>query len=117
MRERVTWKFLPVLVLLITVGIADHALASGSYTGRPPRPPSSVDRGLYEMGKKVFAGEFVVASAPGSAASQSELLSGLHERLPHKARAKSEIASYAGQLSAEQVKALQYFLKKRYKIR
>lgn len=68
------------------------------------------------MGKKVFAGEFATATAPDNAASQADILSDLHERLPRKARTKSTIKSYAGQLTAKQIEALRYFLKKRYKI-
>ena len=44
MRETVTSRCVPILVLMLSLSIAGHALASGSYTGRPPRPPSSVDR-------------------------------------------------------------------------
>jgi hypothetical protein len=111
-------KYLVILTgLCLLLGSASQALASGSYSGRPPRPPSSVDRGLYELGKKVFAGKFAMASEPGDASSQGALLSSLQQRLPRKARAKAEFASYAGQLSAEQIEGLQYFLSKRYKIR
>lgn len=109
-------KGLATLVLLSALSAGIPVFASGTYASRPPRPPSSVDRGLYELGKKVFAGEFVRSSAPGGIVSQGDLLSDLHERLPHKARSKSQIASYAGQLTAEQVDALLYFVKKRYRV-
>ena len=69
------------------------------------------------MGKKVFAGEFAKSATPADAAAQGELLTDLHESLPRKARLKSNIQDYAGQLSTEQIEALQYFLQKRYKIK
>jgi hypothetical protein len=116
MKSTTLWTSISILALLAALSVSNLALASGSYSGRPPRPPSSVDRGAYELGKKVFAGEFTKAATPGDAASQATLLTSLHENLPAKARSKSKIASYSGQLSDEQVVALQYFLKKRYKI-
>ena len=56
-------KSIPILALVLALGAGNLALASGSYTGRPPRPPASIDRGMYELGKKVFAGEFAPAVA------------------------------------------------------
>ena len=111
------WKGAAITLLLGAMSVAAPVLASGTYTSRPPRPPSSVDRGLYELGKKIFAGEFEPVSSPSIAASQGDLLSELHERLPHKTRAKSQIVGYAGQLTAAQIDALRYFMKKRYRIR
>lgn len=117
MQSTAIWKGAAILVLLGAMSVGAPVFASGTYASRPPRPPASVDRGLYELGKKVFTGEFVRASVPGTAASQGDLLRDLYERLPHKARAKSQLASYAGQLTAEQIDALLYFMKKRYRIR
>lgn len=117
MQWRRVLRVIPILVLFAATSVGELAFASGSYRGRPPRPPSSVDRGAYELGKKVFAGEFAKSSAHGDAVVQTELLTNLHENLPRRAHARSKIVSYAGQLSEEQIEALRYFLKKRYKVK
>jgi hypothetical protein len=100
--------------LATLVGISGESAASGTYSGRPPHPPTSIDRASYELGKHVFSGK-VEASANAGAEQQAELKA-LRERLPSKARSKERFSEQAGQLSEEQVAALRYFLQKRYKV-
>jgi hypothetical protein len=116
----VTLKLVGAFVLatsLICLVPASSVEASGSYSSRPARPPSSVDRNAYELGKKIFAGEFTPGSQQSEAAEQKRLLEELRGRLPAAARARSNFTELGGRLDDEQVAALQYYLKKRYKIR
>jgi hypothetical protein len=105
--------FAASILLVLSSGVA---FGSGSYSGRPSNPGISIDRASYELGKKVFAGQFPRSDQAGDAAVQLELLENLQNRLPLKARAGVSLVNYAGQLDDEQVEALQYFLKKRYKV-
>lgn len=105
-------------ILLLALGVgAFEAHASGSYMGRPSRPNASIDRAGYELGKQVFAGEFVASEQPGERSSQDEILGALQERLPHRVRARVDLTQYAGRLSDEQLKALRYYLARRYKVK
>ena len=105
---------LALLVPLGLVGLVGEAHSSGTYAGRPPRPPASIDRASYELGKKVFAGEFVAEA--GDREAQTALLVALQDKLPSRARTRADLPTYAGRLNSEQIEALQYFLKKRYKV-
>jgi hypothetical protein len=100
----------------IALCLAGTASGSGSYSGRPSQAAASIDRPSYELGKKVFAGQFTRTDRAAESVSQAELLESLQRQLPLKARTHVELASYAGQLDDEQLAALQYFLKKRYKV-
>lgn len=101
------------LGLIVALSLHGAAYASGTYTGRPPRPPTSVDRAAYALGKQVFAGEFTPSA--GNAETQASQLLALYKKLPKKANARHDITEYAGKLSDEQMDALRYFLLKRYK--
>jgi len=103
-----------LLALLVPLGLVGAAHSSGTYAGRPPRPPASIDRASYELGKKVFAGEFVAEE--GDREAQTTLLAALQEKLPSRARTRADLPTYAGRLNSQQIEALQYFLKKRYKV-
>ena len=57
-----------------------------------------------------------MASASADQAAQAEVLEELRGKLSSKARTRAKFVDLAGKLSDEQVEALRYFLKKRYKI-
>jgi len=101
---------------MVPVVSAAPALASGTYGGRPASPPASVDRSSYELGKKVYAGEFERSANAAAAEAQRAALTSLQERLPIRARTDVDLPSYAGQLDDAQYDALLYFLKKRFKV-
>jgi len=101
---------------LVALALAGPAFASGTYRGRPASPPASVDRSSYELGKKIYAGQFTRTANPGAAESQRSALASLQERLPLRARTSVDLTAHAGQLDDEQYAALLYFLKKRFKV-
>ena len=74
-----------------------------------------MDRAAYELGKHIFAGDFMPSDV--DVAAHSAVLQELQLKLPRKARIKNDITGYTGKLSNHQLKALQYFLLKRYKVK
>ncbi len=107
--------------LVICAGLAaaiaaGPAFASGTYRGRPASPPASIDRSAYELGKKIYSGQFARSENPAAADEQRAALEALQARLPMRARNDVDLAGYAGQLDDEQYAALLYFLKKRFKV-
>ena len=108
-------KAVALISLIASLGLGGAANASGTYTGRPPHPPASIDRAAYELGKHVFAGEFT----PGAVdvAAHEVVLLELQQKLPTRARVKNDITAFVGKLSDAQLDALQYFLLKRYKVK
>jgi len=115
MTRRAAVRAIGVATGVLLMSLATNAIASGTYSGRPPRPPSSVDRATYELGKHVFAGEIETSHEAGPA--QVGQLEELKEKLPARARAREGFTELAGRLSDEQVEALRYYLQKRYKVR
>lgn len=105
-----------VVATMVLAVSAAPALASGTYGGRPASPPASVDRASYELGKKVYAGQFARSANAAATAAQRAALTELQERLPIRARNDVDLPSYAGQLDDAQYEALLYFLKKRFKV-
>lgn len=92
------------------------ALASGSYTAKPPRL-GQLDHARYHLGKQVFTGKLdLPAAATGDAASQLPALQELEDKLPEKVRAKSQLTSLAGRLTREQLDALEYYLTVRFRL-
>lgn len=106
----------PALAVLGVAVLAAPALASGTYRGRPASPPASIDRSAYELGKKIYAGQFTPGADAPPADAQRARLEALQERLPMRARTDVDLPSYAGKLDDEQLAALEYFLKKRFKV-
>ena len=114
-RERAA-SLAAALALVLALGGAAETWASGAYAGRPPRKPASVDLVAYELGKKIFLGEFVATAGTSDADTQEAVLSELMARLAGEARGRARFMQQAGQLDEEQVEALRYFLEKRYKL-
>jgi len=75
-----------------------------------------MDRASYELGKSVFTGNYAPSANGGDKATQVEELTSLQARLPRSVRDRANLAGYAGELSDEQMEALRYYLKKRYKL-
>lgn len=107
---------LALCCVLVVVVAAGPVFASGTYRGRPASPPASIDRSSYELGKKIFAGQFERRENPANADQQRATLESLQERLPMRARTGADLPGYAGKLDDEQYAALLYYLKKRFKV-
>ena len=107
---------LAIVVVLASLLVSAPAVASGTYRGRPSGPPASIDRSSYELGKKIYAGQFERSENPSAAEAQERDLASLQERLPIRARTGVDLPSLAGQLDDTQFAALRYFLMKRFKV-
>ena len=104
-----------LIVALSAAPIA--ARASGSYSGRPPKPPEHVDAAKYELGKNLFAGTLPATSKAPDAAKQEARLKELQSRLPKRVQSGSNLLALAGKLSAPQQEALEYYVSVRYKVK
>ncbi len=89
--------------------------ASGTYRGAPVQGAGALDTQKYELGKRLFAGE-VAGAASSVDARQLERLQQLQGRLPLAVRKRADLGALAGRLAAEQLQALEYFLKVRYRV-
>ena len=102
-------------VLLLAAG-AEAALASGTYSSRPPQPRAekkSMDRAKYSLGQRLFDGK-VKPEAQADADAQRARLTTLQARLPERVGKKKELPTLAGKLTAEQLDALEYYVQERY---
>jgi cytochrome c553 len=110
---------LPILfgaALLLSSTAFVHA--SGSYTSRPPTPPSQsqkVDRTQYNLGQKVFNGKTKPTTADATA--QRPRLEALQAQLPASVAAKKNLPTLAGTLSDDQLAALEYYVRERYPVK
>lgn len=115
---RVHWLY--AAFVLITLEAWPGALmGSGSYCLRPPRPPAGAveDSQKYESGKALFAGKVVLGEQPRvQMQTQYIRLTQLQEKLPPRVKKTVDLPAFAGKLSNEQLVALEYFLKVRYKV-
>ena len=112
-------KFLLVLALAGGVWGAESAFGSGSYGGRPPKPPTSaVDSGQYNLGKDIYSGKANLGQASATTAtSQSARLKDLQAKLPKSAQKTVNLPELAGKLDAAQLSALEYYLEVRYQVK
>ncbi|MDP3073189.1 MAG: hypothetical protein Q8N18_23045 [Opitutaceae bacterium] len=96
---------------------AAPALASGSYSNRPPRPPAAasakMDQEKYTLGQKVYEGSAMTAGG-GDAAAQTPRLTALQAKLPADAAKMKNLVALAGKISATQLDALEYFVAQRF---
>jgi hypothetical protein len=113
----------PIVSLLLAAAVAlpAVALASGSYTARPPKPPVAGERGVkvdstrYELGKRIYNGKLKLGDTqPVAAAAQEGRLRGLQARLPEREQKSTNLLALAGKLSAEQLDALEYYVNQRF---
>jgi hypothetical protein len=114
-------KQLKSLLLAAGVALPGAAIASGTYTARPPRPPikaaqgEKMDSAKYDLGKRIYNGKAKLDTASGTPmAAQETKLSALEARLPEKERKSAHLTSYAGKLTAEQLDALDYYVAHRF---
>ena len=114
MRKSSIYLFLSAALLGATS--ATPAFASGSFSGRPPKPPSQsgdtmkLDREKYTLGQKVYEGSAMTPGA-GNAGAQRPRLKALQMKLPAGAR---NLEALAGELSDQQLEALEYFVAQRF---
>lgn len=107
------------LILAAAVALPAAAFASGTYTSRPPRPPSRtegherLDSAKYELGKRVYNKKSTLGTVSG-ATGQEERLRAIEARLPEKEQKKANLTALAGKLSAEQLDALDYYVAQRF---
>lgn len=104
-----------VVALVLMSLIAGVGLASGSYTGKPPRP-GNIDHPSYHLGKQIFSGKLKLSdSVSADQTAQQAFLERLEQRLPEKERTKAQLRRFAGKLNDEQLQALEYYLSVRYR--
>jgi hypothetical protein len=102
------------------IGLAAAPLlapGSGSYTGRPPKPPEHLDAARYELGKNLCLGRLIPTSGSADRAAQESRLKELQGKLPRRAQPTLNLPALAGKLSAEQLAGLEYYLFIRYKVK
>lgn len=108
-----------VLFLAALLGAAAvPASASGSYSGRPPKPPMAggemkMDREKYGLGQKVYEGQTKLMGG-GDAGAQMERLKMAQAKLPADAMKMKNLPALAGKLSAAELDALEYFVGQRF---
>jgi hypothetical protein len=110
-----------LLSALLGASAASPALASGSYSGRPPQPPAKsgdgmamkMDREKYGLGQKVYEGA-VLTPGGGDAEAQRPRLKAAQMKLPADAMKTKDLPALAGKLSAAQLDALEYFVAQRF---
>lgn len=109
--------------LLLTVALAPSLLVgSGSYSLRPPRPPTAVertrdaDKERYELGKNIYTGKARLSAQPsmGTMKTQEARLKALQSRLPDSAQKKTNLPALAGRLTSGEMDALEYYVNKRF---
>ncbi len=113
------WHGWLAVVVVFLAGFSGEMRASGSYMVRPIHPPGRVieDSQRYELGKAIFLGKAALKEqGTADRVAQRNLLAGLQERLPVRVKKMVDLPSLSGRLSAEQMLALQHFLRVRHKI-
>jgi hypothetical protein len=110
----------PRLVLLaaaLAAAPAATAVASGSYPGRPPKPPAGgamkMDREKYGLGQKIYDGSAQLMGG-GDASAQAPRLKAAQALLPADAMKMKNLPALAGKLSAAELDALEYFVRERF---
>jgi hypothetical protein len=104
-----------LIACALVSGITFTAEASGSYvppTGRvPSNRISNTDSNLYALGQKTFEGKMMSAGA-GDVNSQKSKLMSLQSKIP--VNSGTDLTKYAGKITDEQLKALEYYISKRF---
>ena len=112
--------------LILTLALAPSVLmGSGSYTYRPPRPPSVIertkdaDKDKYELGKSIYSGKARLSGQPSADAMkvQEARLRTLQARLPESAQKKTNLPALAGRLTPGEMDALEYYVNKRFPVK
>ena len=93
-------------------------LASGSYPGKPGKPPRTPDVNRYQLGKAIFTGKKKLAAADDARKeAQSATIAKIESKLPAKVKRKYSVTGFAGKLSDKEMGALIYYLGVRYRIK
>jgi hypothetical protein len=106
------------LVAATLSAAAPQAEASGAYRARPPQPrlEDDVNRALYGLGQQVYDGKSKPAAEVEGAAvdSQAQRLGALQQMVRARAARAKVLPKLAGRLSAQQLDALEYYVKRRF---
>lgn len=106
--------------LLLSALACQPAEASGSYVFRPVQAAAH-DSVRYELGKAIFSGKASLPREAKVTASDREArerrLADWQKQLPAKARPSDGLTALAGRMTNDQMAALEYYLKVRYKVR
>ncbi|MEO7414844.1 MAG: hypothetical protein ABIZ81_15975 [Opitutaceae bacterium] len=110
-----------LLAGLLGATAAAPAFASGSYSGRPPKPPAQsggdmkmkMDREKYGLGQKIYEGGARLTGG-GDASAQMARLKNVQAQLPPDASKMKDLVGLAGKLSAAELDALEYYVKERF---
>lgn len=106
------------MAALLLVLHASTALASGSYVRGASHRAGLDDYPKYELGRSVSQGRIPLPDSESEALEhQAPLLAELESQLPRTARARLDLPGLAGRLSSEQLDAVRYYLKVRYRVR
>jgi hypothetical protein len=77
-----------------------------------------IDPRRYGTGKRLFEGKAEPGAVPGtSTTAEGKKLAELEAKLPAEARERAQLSRLAGQLTPEQMAALEYYIFVRYKVR
>jgi|ERR671923_2238958 hypothetical protein len=109
-------RLLLLLSAVVLTASPRAALASGSYTSRPPQPGAahkSLDRAKYSLGQRLFHDK-VKLDAQADPTAQRDRLKALQARLPKRVSKKKDLLAMAGKLAAEQLEALEYYVNQRF---
>lgn len=113
-------------LIVLTLAVAPSLLmASGSYSARPPRPPTLIERSKdadkekYELGKHIYSGKARLSGQPNAEAAKAQeaRLKALQTRLPESARKNTSLPALAGRLTPAEIDALEYYVNKRFAIK
>ena len=116
-----TYAFMVVALLIAPIALE----ASGSYSARPPRPPTLIemtkdaDKEKYELGKKIYSGKARLSAQPTAEAAKTQeaRLRALQARLPEPAQRKTDLRALSGRLTSAEMDALEYYVNKRFPIK
>lgn len=111
-------RFLTLLWCALVLSMWSGAvLGSGTYAGRPPKPPDNIDAAKYELGKNLFMGKLLPKAGAGDKPTQETRLKGLQNRLPKKVQPTVNLPALAGKLTPEQMAGVEYYLAIRFKVK
>jgi hypothetical protein len=115
-----------VKILFLSATLATGAFASGGGPAAPPRPPKkekdmpkksemsmmeTIDSARYELGKAVYTGKYTAVNNRQKMSEQKKALMMMSNKAGSKVK---DLSSLAGKISDEQLKALEYYLSKRF---
>jgi hypothetical protein len=107
-----------VIALSLALLHASAASASGSYVRPASHRVGLDDYPKYELGRSVSQGRIALPAPEREFMEpQALVLESLASQLPRSARARIDLESLAGRLTSQQLDAVRYYLKVRYRVR